>query len=143
MGAFEVDLILATVLGINLLLFLGQTAACDINTACNVFYDTSKNILNTYDAGNNTLDESVINNLPSGEGSVSPTTGNLFTDSPSVLKTWLLNIPGVNILLGVINAVPNLLKGMGLPNYFVFAVGAFWYGLTLFLIVAWIFGKGT
>ncbi len=142
MGAFEVDLMLAVVLAVNVMLFLGQVAVCDVNpSSCTRFYSVDNNLLSKYDSGNYTVSEEVVSGLPQSGGSVSPTTGNTFTDTTSTAKSWLLQIPGIDILLGVVNAVPNFLKAIGLPPAFVFAVGAFWYLLTFFLIVAWLLGK--
>ena len=134
-------LALAIVLSINVFLFLGQMAVNDINPGqAPQFFNADEQLIGDFDAGNYTLNENITDKLPGGEGSVSPTTGNVFTDLFSTMKNWFLESTGLNYLVAIINAVPNFLKIIGLPKEFVFAIGFFWHAITLFLVINFIKG---
>jgi hypothetical protein len=133
---------------INAMLFIGQAAVLDTNPTGTQFYDCQGSILAQYDANNCTGTSYSISaanpagQLPSGESSVSVTTGNVFTDTFTALKNWAINsVPGLNYLVNILNAPVTFLVALGLPSAFSFAVAAIWYGITLFLIIAWFFGK--
>ena len=137
---------LAIVLGINALLFLSQVAVLELDSSAGTFYNCEGTILAEFEQGNCTnanyvLDNNPIDLLPSGSSSVNPDTGNIFTDGFSAIKNWFLDITGVSYIIAIVSAPYNLLKVMGLPSAFAFAVGGLWYGLTLFLIIAFMFGR--
>jgi hypothetical protein len=121
---------------------LTQAAVIEVNPEANVFFTNEGTMLSNFDAGNNTLNvDNIANDLPTGQGSVSPTTGNLFTDVFSSAKTWLAKKTGLSYLTGILSAPYNMLSAMNLPRAFTFAVGTMWYALTLFLIIAFIWGR--
>lgn len=87
------------------------------------------------------LDDSAITEgLPSTSGSISPTTGNFFTDVISSIKGWITSIPGINYLYAMLTAPANLFKNMGIPNAAAWALGTLWYGVTFFLVASFIWG---
>jgi len=139
---------LSFVLILNVLMFLVQAAILDLNPDATNFFTNEGTLLSNFDANNNNgtyvLDtEGVADHLPTAEGSVSPTTGNLFTDMFSSMKTWFAETTGLSYLMGIVSAPYNLLKSMNLPNAFVFAIGSLWYALTLFLLIAFFWGRDT
>lgn len=120
---------------------LGLTSATDIFT-----YEGSN--IEKYDStGNFTLDQDVSKLLPSGEGSLSvdENTGNIFTDTFQVIKNWLLETTGFNLILDLVNALPNLLKLIFAGKYSVFAfgIGYFWNLAFIVSVVFWIKGGGS
>lgn len=130
---------------LNVLLFLSQVAIIELNPDGTVFFNCEGSMLKTYDknscSGTYVLDDSEITNqLPQSEGAISPTTGNFFTDVVSSITDWFTTLPGINYLYAMVSAPYNLLKNMGAPAAIAFALGALWYGLTFFLIVAFIWG---
>lgn len=134
------------VLALNVLMFLTQASVQAINPEANIFFTCEGHMLDEFDknsgSGEPVLDtENTYNNLPSGEGSVSPTTGNFFTDVFSSAKNWFAKKTGLSYLAGIVSAPYNMLKAMGLPNAFSFAMGTLWYALTFFLIVGFILGR--
>lgn len=141
---------LIIVMSINVMLFLGQAAvlAIDPNAASN-FYNCNGNMLEQFDSNScdnsnaYVLDtENSIGGLPGGVASVSPTTGNVFTDIFTTAYEWIVNsIPGASYLLQLLGAPYFLLQALGLPNIFVFSIGTMWYGVTFFLIVAFLLGR--
>lgn len=130
---------LAMVLGIDLFLFLGNYAIADISGNQTTILDYNNDFMTKFDSGGYVLNETITGSFPSGEGSISPETGNLFTDTFSAIKNWFLQTTGLDYLLAIVNAVPNFLKRF-LDPVLAFALGVFWHALTIFLIVNFIKG---
>ena len=131
---------LVFVLTLNVLMFLGQATIMDINpdfaTAGVDYYNGTGYLMETID-----VEDNPENALPEAEGSISPTTGNLFTDMFSSIKGWFTDIKGIRYIRGIVSAPYNMLKVMKLPPSFVVAMGTLWYGITLFLVVAFFWGR--
>lgn len=123
---------LGIMLSINMFLFLGDYAVKDISGGSSGLINYNNDFIGKFDKGNYTLDESA--NFPSDAGSISPETGNFFTDTYATMKNWLLDSTGIGWALAFINAVPNFLKRF-LDPVFAYAIGFFWHALTIFLIV--------
>lgn len=140
---------LAIVLGINIMMFLAQAAILDLDSDAGVFYNCEGTILAEFEKGNCESDAYLLtdddpsNNFPSGATSVNPDTGNIFTDGFSGIKGWLFESTGLSYVVAILSAPSSILKAMGLPSAFSFAVGALWYGLTFLLIIAFAFGRDT
>lgn len=137
---------LVFVLTVNALLFLAQASVMDLNPDGEGFYNAEGSLISNFaennDVNNPVLNkEKIVNSLPEGEATISPETGNLFTDTFSSVKRWFTGLPGINYIYGIVMAPYNMLKAMNLPNAFAFAIGSLWYGVTLFLIVAFFWGK--
>lgn len=128
---------------LNILMWLGQVAALDINPEGSVYYTPENEVICQFgDCDSYTLNTSAINQqLPSGEGSISPTTGNIFTDIFSSIKDWLGDKLGLNYIKAILSAPYNILKSMNLPIEFVYAVGTLWYAITSIIVVAFIWGR--
>lgn len=137
----RVESALVVILAINMFLFLGQTAVDNINPGGQDFFNLDGSVLGQLNAGNYTLDEDVTSKFPSSQNTVNPTSGDIFTDPFGTIKKWLFNNPVIQYVVGIINAVPNFLKATGFPVEVVWALGAFWHGLTLFLLVSWALGR--
>ena len=138
---------LIIVLAINMMLFLGQYAVLEMNSEASTIYDCSGGMVGNFDqnaCSSNTYvlkDSDPLNDLPDVESSVSPETGAVYTDSYTGVKGWLVEATGLSYLIEILSAPSNLLKAIGLPNAFSFTIGFLWYGITLFLIVAFLFGR--
>ena len=138
--ASSISQALTIVLAINLLLWFGQIAVSELNPESSQFFDKEGSLVNNYDKGNYTLEENPINDLPDSESSVSVTTGNIFTDLFSTMKNWFLKTTGLSYILNILSAPMSFLRALHLPSEFAFGLGAMWYGLTLFLVIAFIRG---
>lgn len=137
---------LVFVLTLNMLMFLSQATILNINPDAPQFWSNKGTLFETLDknkgVGDPVLDtDKSTEILPSGESSISPTTGNLFTDIFTSIKSWFAKNTGISYLTSIISAPYNILKAMNLPNSFVFAIGTLWYGITVFLIVAFFWGR--
>lgn len=85
--------------------------------------------------------ENASNKLPSGSSIVSPTSGEAYTDVWSSIKNWFADKTGYNYFTAFVGALPNFLNSVGVDSNLVFAIGAIWYLIGLFLIIAFIAGR--
>jgi len=135
MAEMDVKFALGVVLMLNFAFFLAQLGIDVIggDEATNYFnYDGS--MLSKYDDGDYNLKEFDESDLPESESGVSPE-GNIFTDLFKTVKNWFLDVSGGKYILGIVNAIPNFLKAIGLPNEISFAIGFVWHAMTVFLVV--------
>jgi hypothetical protein len=88
-----------------------------------------------------TLNEFGEDTLPETEQSVSPETGNVFTDLFRTAKNWVLKTTGAQYVIDFLTAPVDLLRSMGLGNQLIFIIGALWYGVFVFLIISWLFNR--
>lgn len=143
----ELGNVLAIVLSVNALLFLGQVAAIEMNPAGPQFYNCEGSILAGFEANdcqNSTYvleDTDPAGQLPSQGGEIEVDSGNIFTDTFSAAINWFTESTGLKYLYSILAAPSNFLKALGLPSEFSFAVGALWYGFTLLTIVAFALGR--
>lgn len=138
---------LMVVLSINVILFLGQIAVLEVSDEAGIFYNATGSPLCQLEGSNCASSVYVVNEvnpagvLPSGESSISPDTGNIFTDAFTGLKTWFINSLGLGYVVAILSAPSTFLKALGVPNALSFSFGALWYGITLFLLVAFLLGR--
>lgn len=142
---FDTTTGLAIALMINVVLFLSQTAVCEVNpSSCPLFYQYEGSDLQTFDQGNQTLDVDYAGQLPTGQTSPSPDSGgNIFTDPFGTLKNWLLSISGGEYVVLFITAFPNALASVNLPQEISFALGALWYGYAFVSVILVLFGRNS
>jgi len=133
------------VMFLNVLVFLSQTAMSEVNPASTVFYNFDDSILDNYDTGNASnrlIDvDGLTDQLPAGEGSLNPETGNYFTDIFSSIKSWIVDKTGIKYIKAMLLSPYTLIKAMGLPNSFSFAIGVLWYAITLFIAILFFWGR--
>jgi len=105
--------------------------------------------LNTFNSGNVTGEYEVPTTagvlLPGGEGtSISPDTGLSFTDIFTSIKSWFVDTTGLGWVLSILEG-PKVLLSMMMPGEAlagaVWALTALWYGITLLIIVSYIWGR--
>jgi len=128
---------------LNILMWFGQVSAMEINPPGTSFYNENDSLMCEFgDCSSYIMDEdSVADKLPTAEGSVSPTTGNLFTDIFSSITGWISDKLGLNYIKSIISAPYKLLIAMKLPQAFAFGIGVLWYGISLIVTLAFIFGR--
>lgn len=142
----KIIIALTFIVFLNVGFFLVQTAMDKTSQAegitdHKIIFNYDGSMIKQYDTGNYTLTNDVVGQLPQTESSVSPTTGNTFTDFTTAITGWFLSIPGMKYLVGIVNAVPSFTKYLGAPPEVTFAIGFAWYSITLALIVLLILGK--
>lgn len=136
---FKAVVALVVLLAIDMFFFLGQTAVTEVNPGGLQFYNYEGGLIHNYDAGNQTIPTDTI--LPTGSASVSPTTGNVFTDIFTSIKETLLDIPVLGTILQIVFAVPIYVGSTGLPAGAKFAINAFFYAVLGFILVSFIWGR--
>lgn len=133
---------LLLMLCIDGVMFLGQVAIHNINPDSTLTF-MQGSALDSYNAGNYTLNQNDPGSLlPSGQPSISPGDSNLFVDTFTALWNWFASVPGLNIIFAILGG-PTIFLSAIAPIEFVFVVGAVWYGVTLFLLVAFVVGRGS
>lgn len=132
------------VIVLNSYMFLGQVSIDKMNPGSSTqFFNYQGSTLQGYDIGNYTLEDDPVNRLPGQQASVSPTTGNVFTDGWAATKNWFLQTTGITYLKAIATAVPNFLKAMGLEPEISFALGYMWYAFSIVIVVFFIKGYYT
>lgn len=137
---------LTFVMILNVLMWFGQVSMLELNEDGTVYFNCEGTMLEMFDKNNCNgtyeLDDSeTVSDLPTAEEDISATTGNIFTDMFSSIKDWFNDVTGLNYLYAILKAPYNLLKAIGLPNEIVFGLGALWYAITFFLIIAFFWGR--
>lgn len=135
---------LVFVMTLNVLMWLSQVAALDINPQGAVFYNCNGSLMEGFGSkcSDGVVNTDVKAMLPSAQaGNVGVTVGQYFTDIFNSISGWLKSIPGLNYIYEIAAAPYNILKAFNLPNEFVFAIGTFWYGISVFLIVAFMWWR--
>lgn len=131
------------VLSLNLVMFFVGYGIEDLG-GTNPF-NYSDNALSKYNVGNATsfdVPNNVSTYLPGGAGTtISPDTGLAFTDIFTSVKNWFVDTLGLGHLLNFLSGPKNLLVAMNLEPAAAWAITALWYGVTLFLLIAFIWGR--
>lgn len=141
--------LLITVLCVNAVLFMGQASIMNLQAEAGGtqdFYNAKGSLLCRFDAnGCNSstyvLDDSdPASKLPSSEP-IAAGDGSFFTDMFSSIKRFFTDTLGLGYLADLLAAPKNFLSMLGLPNEYTFALAALWYCFTLFVIVAFFWGR--
>lgn len=131
------------VLSLNLIMFFVGYGLTDIG-GTNPFNYTD-NTLREFNTGNSTsfdITSDPASDLPGGGATtISPDTGLSFTDIFTSIKSWLVDSTGLGWVLSILSGPKVILSLLGLPNGAAWAITALWYGVTLFMLVAFIWGR--
>lgn len=150
MGNEKLVLTLMIILAVDVLLMLSQVAVTEISNTYDTggpnFFDESSSFISRFDQGNYTVVTNSSGIIPDTSDSVSTETGNIFTDSARSIKSWFDKatgpvITGWDYFTSFLTGPTKYLAIAGAPTIFVFTFGAFWYGLTLLLIILLIFNR--
>ena len=137
----NLTVILLVILSIDIVFLLASTAIVDMNPTGTTFYDYDKSFIKDFDAGDKTINTSQAGlELPAGEDSVSEE-GSSFADIFKTGKSWFLDTTGISYLINFLGAPVIFLAMLNLPSIFIFAIGALWWGTTLFLIISFLLGR--
>lgn len=137
---------LVVVMAINVMLFLGQASISGISDEANqTLFNCQGSILGGFDSnncnGSYVLDTTNINGTLPQKVTSATDEGNIFTDIFGSIKTWFLDTTGLSYAIDIISAPNKFLTAIGLPGAFSFALAAMWYGITIFLLVAFFWGR--
>ncbi len=139
-------LALGIMLSLQVVMFLGQTAVYEIAEDNSLgesgeFFDYETSTIKKFDNGNYIVNNVNSANFPDSEAIEGGTSGNIFTDTFSSAKNWVLDKTGIGFLIDIANAPSNQLKNMGMPREVSFALGFMWNAIVILLLVAFILGR--
>jgi len=137
--ASSIKTLMFIVIALNITMWFVQIAMSDINPEGAKYWNCTGTVIENFGSCDNysTVDASEF--IPSAEDSISPTTGNIFTDIFSSIGRWVHQ--KYDVVAGVITAPTNILKSMNLPSEFVFGIGLLWYTFSLLSVVLLFWGK--
>lgn len=137
---------LIVVMCINVALFLGQISMDNINSSqTHSLYACKGSLLEEFDnnkcAGNYSLanETKITDNLPSVPQSLPATIGQFFVDVFTAVSNFITETLGLKYVIAIFSAPYHIMSAF-LPQEFAFAIGALWYVVTGFLVVAWLKG---
>lgn len=132
-----------TMVSISIVLFLFQASIDAVSTDPTTLYDYNGSIIQAYDTGGYNQEIDPNTGIPVIPAEVTSTGGDSgFTDIFNSIKSWFQDSKSGKIIGGLYYAVPNVLKGMGMPPVFSFALGLFWTLLAIFSFVLFMRGVG-
>lgn len=143
MGNATIAMVFVVVL--NMLMWLSQVAVINLNPSGEVFYHCDDSLIESVGGNCTTYNSSVLNSdatdlLPSGQ-SVQVATSNPFTDIFNNILGWFKNTWGIKYLYQIVSAPSAILSGIGLPSEVAFALGALWYSISIFVVLAFLWGR--
>jgi hypothetical protein len=112
-------------LSLSTVLFLFQVSVDNLNPGGFSLYDLNSSLIGAYDTGGYNLIIDPDTGIPELPAEVS-TESNGFTDIFQSIKTWFKDSKGGKIIGGLYYGVPNIMKGLGMPEPFSYAIGVFW-----------------
>jgi hypothetical protein len=127
-------------------MFIAQISILELGYTTEVFhcqgslvesFDKNKCLSNNYSLD----DDGITNKYPTTAGSISPTTGNLFTDIFVNIKTFFSETLGLGYVYAIIKAPYSFLGMLNLPSSISFILGTFWYAISFFVIVSYMWGR--
>lgn len=150
MGSEKLILTLTIILAVDVLLMFAQVSTTEISNEYGFsgpnFFNKDSSFIDRFDEGNYTVISNSSGVIPEASDSVSTETGNLFTDSARSLKSWFDKstgavVTGWDYFTSFLGGPTKYFAVIGTPNIFVYGFGAFWYGLTLALLILLIFNR--
>ena len=89
----------------------------------------------------NIVNNSNIENMIPGQAqATSPTTGNIFTDVFTSIRNWILGVPGLNYIYIIVSSPACAFQLLLPPELSPLFIG-FWYMITLFLVIAFLWWR--
>lgn len=128
---------LVFVMLLNVLMFLTQASMIALNSDSIRFYDVSGSII---EGMNIDKDINPEDKLPSLQD-IQVSSGNPFTDIFNSIISWFKTSTGLSYIYGIVTAPYQILKALGLPTSVAWGLGALWYGISLFCVIAFAFGR--
>jgi len=126
---------------ISVVLFLFQTSVDNLSSDPTSLYDTENSIISAMDSGDYEIEENAEEGIPELPAEVSTESNDAgFTDIFESIKSWFQSTKGGKFISGLYYAIPNLLKGLGMPKVFSFAFGGMWTLFAMFSFVVFLRG---
>lgn len=139
----NITIALVFVLTLNVLMAMAQISVINLSEDGDMYiFNPSGNLVKEYSNGgvSDTKDATLKESYPD-VAVIEPSSGNPFTDLVSSIKSWFSGAIGLKYVKAIVMGPSNILKSMNIPNEFSFLLGAFWHLLTIFVIIAFFWGK--
>jgi len=132
---------LVFVLVLNMFMFLAQVSMDNLNPGGSPeIYHQEGGILDKF--GEEVLESDPIGSLPGGSATVEVSQGNFFQDMFASIKNFFGKTLGLNYVVQIVSAPANIFKMItGVPTEVSWVFGVMWYAVTLFLIIAFMWGR--
>ena len=135
------------VMGVNFILWFGQAAALAMVPEGPQFYSCKDTVMGELEMNNCQGSELILKDdnpaslLPTEGSDVISGSGDVYSDTSSSLLGWITKNTGLNYLYDILSAPAHFLKAVGWPGAVAGGLAIMWYGATLLLILAFIFGR--
>ena len=135
---------LVIVLSLNLMMALTQLVTTNLNPEGPRPYTCQGSLIGEFLSNDCNSTEFILQDTdpnseyPQGESSVNIATGTTYTDSVSVSKTWATSTRGTSYFKSLLGTPKTIMLAIGLPSSLASLVGAFWWSMTLFLIIGFL-----
>lgn len=143
-------LLLIIVLSTNAMLFIGQSSIThlsdDMNISQTQFYNLEGTILCDVDQSNCQASTYVLNDtdptsfLPEN-APIESGDGGFFTDMFGSIRNYITDSLGLGYVINILSAPNTFMLMMGLPNEFSYPITALWYLFSLFIFLAFLWGR--
>jgi hypothetical protein len=136
---------LIVVLSMDVVLLMAQFGMADINPGGNFSFITYQNSsLSKYDAGGFVLNtQNVSGEIPGANLPVSQGTGEPFTDTFAIFRTWG-TVGKFATAISTVFVGPGIYlfnPALGLPSWFAYLISSMWFIITVFLFVMLLTGR--
>lgn len=140
-GTMNIKYLWVIMLSISVVLFLFQVSIDNINPGgATTLYNHSDSLIGAYDSGGYNLEVNVEDGIPELPDDVTGEDSSGFTDIFQSVKNWFSDTKAGKIISGLYYGVPNLVKGIGMPEAFSYAIGFLWLLLSIFSFVLFMRG---
>ena len=130
----------------NVLLWFSTIAMVSVNPTGTFCYNVEGSIVGNHlvmgaNMNTTTLNNDVLSQLPNTEGAVSTGSTGFFTDIFNNVLSWFKSAPGLKYVYGIVSSPYNIIKLLNLPTALTWVISAWWYGITVFLIIAFLWWR--
>jgi hypothetical protein len=141
-------LALMFILILDLLVFISSYAMSEVNNDYDALLGYEGTLYQKLDSGNKTynLNNTAYDDMIPGAATIEGGANEGYTDIFSSISGWISGTAsavgtGFKMLINILNGPTNLLLLMNITGMLAFMIKAFWYALTVFFIVAFMFGR--
>lgn len=135
--------LLIVMLTIDLMFLLSNVAIDNLNPSGQDYFRYNESFLSSVDSGNYNLNQSAYSSvIPQTESGIT-TEGNLFTDVFRTVKSWFGSVETtISYFIRFLGGPVFYLNDINAPRILVYAIGSFWYLISLWLLISYLFGRG-
>lgn len=135
------------VIVLNVMMFVADASIRHLSEETEHVYNCDDSLLGLYSSDCTGGNMSIINNenittlFPGDASALSTETGNWFTDMFKSIKNWLQETLGLKYVYNIVSAPYNIIKLMQLPSEINFVLSAFWYAISILVVIMFMWGR--